>query len=89
MVVRATAVYRSQADALEIEAPAKRRLADEYDAAQGESLATGSGRTFWELVQKTSERFVFDPDDLVATLAGIGTASLLFYIITPRTTERG
>lgn len=29
-----TAVYRAQADALEIEALAKRRLADEYDAAQ-------------------------------------------------------
>lgn len=29
-----TAVYRAQADALEIEAQAKRRLADEYDAAQ-------------------------------------------------------
>lgn len=28
------AVYRAQADALEIEAMAKRRLADEYDAAQ-------------------------------------------------------
>lgn len=28
------AVYRAQADALEIEAQAKRRLADEYDAAQ-------------------------------------------------------
>lgn len=29
------AVHRAQADALEIEAAAKRRLADEYDAAQG------------------------------------------------------
>lgn len=29
-----SAVYRAQADALEIEAQAKRRLADEYDAAQ-------------------------------------------------------
>ena len=29
-----TAVYRAQADALEIESLAKRRLADEYDAAQ-------------------------------------------------------
>lgn len=37
-----TAVYRAQADALEIESLAKRRLADEYDAAQerGE-VATG------------------------------------------------
>jgi hypothetical protein len=30
----AAAVHRAQADALEIEAKAKRRLADEYDAAQ-------------------------------------------------------
>lgn len=39
-----TAVYRAQADALEIESMAKRRLADEYDAAQerGE-LATAGG----------------------------------------------
>lgn len=29
-----SAVYRAQADALEIESMAKRRLADEYDAAQ-------------------------------------------------------
>ena len=37
-----SAAYRAQADALEIEAQAKRRLADEYDAAQerGE-VATG------------------------------------------------
>lgn len=40
------AAHRAQADALEIEAAAKRRLADEYDAAQvrGE-VATGSVRT--------------------------------------------
>lgn len=39
-------VYRAQADALEIESMAKRRLADEYDAAQerGE-IAKGSVRT--------------------------------------------
>lgn len=38
-----TAVYRAQADALEIESLAKRRLADEYDAAQdrGEVRANG------------------------------------------------
>lgn len=37
------AVYRAQADALEIEAQAKRRLADEYDAAQerGEIASPG------------------------------------------------
>lgn len=40
------AVYRAQADALEIEALAKRRLADEYDAAQdrGEVAVRGDPR---------------------------------------------
>ena len=36
------AVYRAQADALEIEAMAKRRLADEYDAAQERGEIRGS-----------------------------------------------
>jgi hypothetical protein len=40
------AAYRAQADALEIEALAKRRLADEYDAAQerGEIAKVSDGR---------------------------------------------
>lgn len=40
--------HRAQADALEIEAAAKRRLADEYDAAQerGEVAGHGGGRNF-------------------------------------------
>lgn len=40
--------HRAQADALEIEAMAKRRLADEYDAAQdrGEVAGHGGGRNF-------------------------------------------
>lgn len=37
------AVYRAQADALEIEAMAKRRLADEYDAAQARGEVAGHG----------------------------------------------
>lgn len=42
------AAHRAQADALEIEAGAKRRLADEYDAAQerGEVKANGGARNF-------------------------------------------
>lgn len=42
------AAYRAQADALEIEAQAKRRLADEYDAAQerGEVKSNGGARNF-------------------------------------------
>lgn len=41
-----SAAFRAQADALEIEAQAKRRLADEYDAAQerGEVKANGGDR---------------------------------------------
>jgi len=40
------AAHRAQADALEIEAAAKRRLADEYDAAQARGeVASGSVRT--------------------------------------------
>lgn len=41
-----TAVYRAQADALEIEAMAKRRFADEYDAAQerGEMMPPSGGQ---------------------------------------------
>ncbi|NKB79352.1 hypothetical protein HED49_13155 [Ochrobactrum daejeonense] len=43
------AVYRAQADALEIEAMAKRRLADEYDAAQerGEVAKVGEQSVRW------------------------------------------
>jgi hypothetical protein len=38
------AAYRAQADALEIEAQAKRRLADEYDAAQERGEASAQGQ---------------------------------------------
>lgn len=38
------AVYRAQADALVIEAAAKRRLADEYDAAQERGEVAGVGK---------------------------------------------
>lgn len=56
-----SAVYRAQADALEIESMAKRRLADEYDAAQerGE-VATGRPKS------------VGDGDTFQATAADIG-----------------
>ncbi len=48
---------------------------------------SGSGLVGWELVQKTSHRFVFDLGDLVATFAGIAAAVLLFYLVTPRAAE--
>lgn len=58
------AAHRAQADALEIEAAAKRRLADEYDAAQARGeVARGSVRT----------DIVADPNDVrPATAADLG-----------------
>ncbi len=38
----------------------------------------------WELIQRTSERLVFDAHDILATLVGTSTATVLFYIVTPR-----
>ena len=46
---------------------------------------SGVGLFGWELVQRTSQRFVFDGHDMLATLAGLGVAALVFYVITPRT----
>lgn len=56
-------VYRAQADALEIESLAKRRLADEYDAAQDRGEVGRSG-TRTDLVTKGNE--------VVPTAADIG-----------------
>lgn len=48
------AAYRVQADALEIEAGAKRRLADEYDAAQERGEVVGKLRSAKELSKPTA-----------------------------------
>jgi len=60
-----SAVYRTQADALEIEAQAKRRLADEYDAAQerGEVAKRSDG---------TAIRDHVPGENKVATVADVG-----------------
>ena len=60
------AAHRAQADALTIEALAKRRLADEYDAAQerGEIAGHGGGRNF-----------KFGGDNLEITASDIGLRS--------------
>lgn len=59
-------VYRAQADALEIESLAKRRLADEVDAAQDRGeLAGHGGKRGNQHVAKVS-------DDTVATTADVG-----------------
>ncbi|WP_155847429.1 hypothetical protein [Asticcacaulis sp. AC402] len=49
---------------------------------------SGFGLIGWELFQRTSRRLVFDLHDMLATLIGIGTAALIFFIVTPKTTER-
>lgn len=57
-----TTIYRVQADGLEIEAAAKRRLADEYDAAQAAGQAAEQGRPkkrLEELEKKRSEDGTF------------------------------
>jgi hypothetical protein len=57
------AAYRAQADALEIESQAKRRLADEYDAAQERGEVTGHGG---DRVSKVPEQ------NLAPTVADLG-----------------
>lgn len=57
------AVRRSQADALEIEAMASRRLADEYDAAQERGEVAGHGG---------ARNFNVQPTDVEPTAADIG-----------------
>lgn len=44
---------------------------------------SGIGQFDWELSQKTSGRLVFDPHDVAATIVGVGTAAILFYLIRP------
>lgn len=48
------AAFRAQADALEIEAQAKRKLADEYDAAQERGEVVGKLRSKAELTKPTA-----------------------------------
>lgn len=54
-----TEAHRSQADALEIEALAKRRLADEYDTAQERGEVAAQGRP-----KKVSDENLFDKPQL-------------------------
>lgn len=49
-----SAAYRAQADALEIEAQAKRRLADEYDAAQERGEIRKNGENTFSNPEKVS-----------------------------------
>lgn len=60
------AAHRAQADALEIEAAAKRRLADEYDAAQERGEIAGQGGA------RGNQHSGNVPEQNVATAADIG-----------------
>ena len=59
------ATYRAQADALEIESQAKRRLADEYDAAQerGEITTQRDNQAF-SAMEKASGPDIVPPREL-------------------------
>ncbi|WP_421989626.1 hypothetical protein [Qipengyuania sp.] len=46
---------------------------------------SGVGLLAWEAIQTTSDRFVFDLNDIGATALGILVAGLLFWIVTPKT----
>jgi uncharacterized membrane protein len=64
----------------------------EYRAARrwflfGATLA-GVGLLGWEVVQRTSDSFVFDFNDIGATLAGLMLSAAVFLLLTPRTAER-
>lgn len=68
----------------------QRRKAD-IGTVKGRFLAcvgiSGGGLLAWELIQKTSNRFVFDLHDIGATIVGLAAASLLFYLLTPRSSR--
>jgi hypothetical protein len=72
------AAHRAQADALEIEAAAKRRLADEYDAAQerGDVAGHGGGRNFKvgdpNVETQSGGPNRVDGDNAIVTMADLG-----------------
>ena len=45
---------------------------------------SGIGLLAWELVQTTSQHFVFDINDIAATAMGLLLAGAFFWIVTPR-----
>jgi hypothetical protein len=59
-----SAIYRTQADALEIESLAKRRLADEYDAAQERGEIRENGERSFSSPEKLSGPGILPPKEL-------------------------
>lgn len=52
------------------------------------AVINGVGLLGWEFAQKSSSRFIFDPQDTAATLGGIGASVLLFHALTPMSPPR-
>lgn len=73
------AVYRAQADALEIEAMAKRRLADEYDAAQARGEFATNRDAHRTAAWEAGTGLVID-NDKASTLSEIGLARQDIYL---------
>ncbi len=44
-------------------------------------IISGTGLIGWEFIQLTGRRFVFDPADIAATLAGLIVTALLFELV--------
>jgi hypothetical protein len=52
------------------------------------AATAGAGLIGWEVVQRTSDNFVFDGNDIGATLAGLVLSGAFFHLVTPHGTER-
>lgn len=63
----------------------------EYPAARRWFLIaaaiSGLGLIGWEVAQRTMDSFVFDSNDMIATLVGLAFSGAIFHLVTPRNTE--
>jgi hypothetical protein len=53
----------------------------------GVAAISGIGLLGWEIFQRTSDKLVFDNNDIRATLLGIVLSGAVFHLVTPRTAE--